>query len=1056
MKDFTHLHVHSHYSLLDGLSKIDELVERVKELGMDAVALTDHGVMYGAVEFYKAARKNNIKPIIGCEIYTAQERMHQKRPNVDNKRYHLVLLAKNKKGYENLVKLVTKAHLEGFYYKPRIDDVLLEKHSEGLIGMTACIQGEIPRLLLSNRLEQAKKKALKYQKIFGEGNFFLELQDHPGIKEQAKANKRLKKLSRSLDIPLVATNDSHYLRPEDKEAQDILMLINTGADKNDPERLTMLSDDFSIRPGEEMAEAFKDTPEATKNTKKINEKCDLTLELGEPILPSFNPPGEEKPEEYLERLCEKGKKERYGDDLPEGFDERLKKELSVINSMGFCNYFLIVQDLITWAKEQGIAVGPARGSAGGCLVSYLVGITDIDPLKYNLLFERFLNKARVSMPDIDIDFADTRRDEVIEYVREKYGEDKVAQIITFGTMAARGVIRDVGRALGYSYDYCDKVAKMIPFGSTLKQTLENVSEFKRFYRESDKAKELIDYGKKLEGVARHASTHACAVVISREPLEKIVPLQHPTQDEKAVVTQYDMHGAQDLGLLKMDFLGLKNLTMIERTVDLVEKRHGEKLDPSSFPLNDEKTFKLIRKGKTTSVFQLESSGMKRYLQELEPSEFEDIVAMLALYRPGPLQFIPTYIKRKHGEEKVTYLHPDLEPILKETYGIMVYQEQLMHLARKLAGFTLSEADILRKAVGKKIKSLLNKQKEKLISGMTENRVKKETAEEIWNWILPFAQYGFNKSHSAAYAKISWQTAYLKAHYPLEYMTSVLTVEDADTERAAFLIDECKNMDLKVLKPDINESYENFTALGKDKIRFGLSAVKNVGERAVEEIVSERKENGPFRSISDFVSRVGGKTLNKKTMESLIMAGAFDKLEERNKLIHNLPKLLKWGRRKQRFKAQGQKSLFINGGTSSPEKLRLEDVPPATKKDKLKWEKELLGLYISSHPLEEVKKILDEKTFPIEKIEKYIKKRVRIGGIISRIRKILTKNGNPMMFATLEDKTGEVDVVVFPGALKRNSESLAEDKIVLMSGRVDRRRGKPQLICEKVEEIVDEG
>ncbi len=1052
-KKFTHLHVHSHYSLLDGLSKIPDLVDYVKKLGMDSTALTDHGVLYGAVEFFKEAKNKGIKPIIGCEMYIACDGMHNKRANIDDKRYHLVLLVKNKKGYENLVKLVTKAHLEGFYYKPRIDDQLLAEHSEGLIAMTACIQGEVPRLVLRNRMEQAEKKALQYQQMFGPGNFYLELQRHPSIKEQAKANKGLMKISRKHGIPLVATNDSHYLSPEDAEAQDILMLINTNADRNDAERLTMISGDFSIRSPERMAEDFKETPEAIENTQKIKEACRFEFDLGKTIIPGFKAPKKMSNRDYLEKLCRQGIQKRYDSDYPKGLDKRLEEELSVINSMGFTDYFLIVQDLTRWAKKQNIAVGPGRGSAGGCLVSYLLGITNIDPLKYGLIFERFLNKGRVSMPDIDLDFADTRRDEVINYVREKYGRDKVAQIITFGTMAARGVIRDVGRALGYSYSYCDRAAKMIPFGFTLKKTLNKVSEFKSLYDRDEKAKKLIDFGQKLEGVARHASTHACAVVMSKEPLNRVVPLQYSSQNDKTVVTQYEMHSSEDIGLLKMDFLGLKNLTIIEKTIDLVQKIHGQEIELDSLPLDDEKTFNLMQEAKTTCVFQLESGGMKRYLKLLKPTQFSDITAMVALYRPGPIELIPKYIRRKHGKEEVEYLHPKLEPILEETYGIMVYQEQLLQMAQKLAGFSLSEADILRKAVGKKIKSLLKKQEKKFINGCLKNKVSKEVAERLWKLILPFARYGFNKAHAAAYATIAYQTAYLKAHYPVEFMAAVFASENADVERTAFLIEECRSMGIQVLPPDINESFENFTVVSEDKIRFGLEAVKNVGSAVVEEIVSERKENGPFKSIAEFVTRVNSRSLNKKSMESLIKAGVFDRLEERNKILSNLENLLRWSRKQHSSKINGQRSLFGSSKKFNSD-IRLKEAPPATKKERLQWEKELLGLYVSSHPLEKFANKLKEKAFPIAEIGHYVTRRVRVGGIISRTKKILTKNGNPMLFATVEDRTDKIEVVVFPNSLRRHSKHLHEEKVVLISGKVDMRDGTPKIICEEVEELED--
>ncbi|MGD0577032.1 MAG: DNA polymerase III subunit alpha, partial [Candidatus Staskawiczbacteria bacterium] len=825
MPKFTHLHVHSHYSLLDGLPKIDELLDYAKELGMDSVALTDHGVMYGAIEFYKKAKAKGIKPIIGCEVYTAFERLADKRPNVDSKRNHLILLAKNEQGYRNLVKLVSIAHLEGFYYKPRIDDAVLEKYCEGLIGLSACIQGKIPRLLLSNKLEEAEELATKYEKWFGKGNFYLELQHHANIPEQASANKKLAELSKKTGIPLVCTNDIHYLRKDDAEAQDILMLINTGADANDPERLSMTQDNFSMKSPEQMAEEFKDYPEALENTQKIAEMCNVTIELGKTKLPTFPLPEGKTAEEYLEEICWAGIEKRYGKNPDQKVTDRLKYELSIVAKTGFAGYFLIVQDFVNWAKQNRIVVGPGRGSAGGSIVSYLSGITNVDPLKHDLLFERFLNPERISMPDIDMDFADRRRDEVIKYVAEKYGADHVAQIITFGTMAARAVIRDVGRALQYTYSYCDQMAKLIPMGMDLAETLEKVDEFKEKYEVDPMAKKLIDLGKKLEGVARHASTHACGVVISAEPLTNSVPLQRPRDSEDGVITQYEGHSIEDLGLLKMDFLGLKNLTIIEDTLARIYVLHNNlKIDLDKIPDDDPKTFELLQQALTTSVFQLESDGMKRYLKELVPTTFEDITAMVALYRPGPMQFIPDYIERKHDKSKIVYIHPKLEPILRDTYGVCIYQEQLMKIAQEVCGFTLGEADVLRKAVGKKIKELLDAQESKFVEGATKNGASKKVAEELWQWILPFASYGFNKSHSAAYATIAYQTAYLKAHYPVEFMASVLTSERADVERISFLIDECKKMNVEVLAPNINESLKNFTVVeGKNQIRFGLLA-----------------------------------------------------------------------------------------------------------------------------------------------------------------------------------------------------------------------------------------
>jgi DNA polymerase-3 subunit alpha len=1054
MTKFTHLHVHSHYSLLDGLSKIDELLDCVKENGMDSVAVTDHGAIYGAVEFYKKAKKKGVKPIIGCEAYLALESMQEKRPNIDNRRYHLVLLVKNEKGYKNLVKLITKSYLEGFYYKPRIDEDILSQYSEGLIGLSACIMGKIPQLILKKKFDEAKKTALKYQDIFGKGNFYLEMQHHPNLENQKIVNEGVAKLSKELDIPLVATNDCHYLRPEDSEAQDILMLINTGADPNDPERLTMEADDFSLRLPEKMAEDFKEFPEAIENTQKIADKCNFEFKLGETKLPHFKTPNGKTLDEYMKDLCMEGIKKKFGDNPGKEILDRLNYELEMIKKMGFSSYFLIVQDFVNWAKEKRIVVGPGRGSVGGSLVAYVLGITNIDPIKYNLLFERFLNPDRISMPDIDLDFTDRRRNEVIEYVAEKYGRNKVAQIITFGTMAARAAIRDVGRALNYEYNYCDKVAKMIPFGSTLDETLAKIAEFRQLYETDERAEKLINFAKKMEGVARHASTHACGVVISKDPLDNIVPLQHPTQDDNTIVTQFEMHAIEDIGLLKMDFLGLKNLTIIEDTLARIYTVQNKKINIENIPLDDKKTYELLQKGETIGVFQLESTGFQRYLKQLKPTEFEDIIAMVALYRPGPMSFIPEYIARKKGERKVEYLHPKLKDVLNKTYGICIYQEQLMLIAQKLAGFTLSEADILRKAVGKKIKELLMEQKEKLVKGMEKNGIEPRIAKEIWEWILPFASYGFNRSHSCAYSMIAYQTAYLKTHFPIEFMSALLTSEKADVERIGFLISECKKMGIEILPPDVNESWRNFTVIpGKNQIRFGLFAIKNVGENIVETIIQERKKQGPFKSIDDFILRIHSKDLNKKSLESLIKAGVFDRLSERNLLLFNLERLLDYSRENQKIAVTGQKGLFER--IESKNEIRLQPIEPAGKKERLAWEKELLGLFVSSNPLEDVRSILEKKATKISELTPaMLNRRVRLGGIISKVKKIITKTGRPMLFMNLDDLSDRIEVVVFPSVMEENNTAFQENKIVLISGRLDRRNDSNKLICESIEEILE--
>lgn len=1055
MPKFTHLHVHSHYSLLDGLPKIDELLDYVQELGMDSVALTDHGVLYGAVEFYKKAKARGLKPIIGSELYVALEHRHQRRPHIDDKRHHLVLLVKDETGYRNLIQLVTQAHLEGFYYKPRVDEELLAKHGKGLICLSACLQGKIPKLILAGKIQEAEQTALKYQSIFGPGNFYLELQDHPNLAEQKKANQGIIALARKTGIPLIATQDSHYLKSEDAQAQDILMLINTGADKNDPERLTMKGDDFSLKSPQIMIESFKKVPEAIENTQKIVENCSFELELGQTKLPSFPLPKGEKTNSYLRKLCLEGLKKRVAA-IDKPMQERLDYELEMIEKTGFASYFLIVQDFVNWAKEQKIVVGPGRGSVAGSLVAYALNITDINPLKYDLIFERFLSLGRISMPDIDLDFTDTRRDEVIEYVAQKYGRDRVAQIITFGTMASRAVIRDVGRALGYSYGYCDQIAKLIPMYFSLDKTLKRVAEFRNVYQTDEQAKTLIDLAKKLEGVARHASTHACGVVIAAEPLSDIVPLQHPTQNDRAIVTQYEMHSVEDIGLLKMDFLGLRNLTIIENALKLIKKLRQQEIDLAQIPYDDEKTYQLLQKAEVIGIFQLESGGMRRYLQQLKPTGFEDIMAMIALYRPGPMELIPQYISRKHHREKIEYLHPKLEPILKNTYGIGIYQEQMMQIARDLAGYSLSEADTLRKAIGKKIKSLLDEQQEKLTSGMIKNGIDQVIAEKIWQLFPPFARYGFNRAHTASYATIAYQTAYLKTHFPIEFMTAVLSAEKQDLERTAFLIDECRKIKIDVLAPSINESFENFTVTSENQIRFGLLAIKNVGHNVVKAIVEERKRKGFFSSLTDFISRLQPKDLNKKSLESLIKSGALDALGERNQLLQNLGRILESARELQKQKADGQRGLFDASNHVNPVSLVLKSVEPASKKEKLRWEKELLGLYVTSHPLEDFKALLEAKVAPITEVAaELLGQRVKIGGMISRIKRIITRSGKPMLFITLEDQTDKIEVIAFPNVVERNAELFQEDKIVFVAGRVDGRNGAPKLICEEIEEIVEE-
>ncbi len=1052
--NFTHLHVHSHYSILDGLPKIDELLDYLKQNQMDSVALTDHGVLYGSVEFYQKAKKQGIKPIIGSEVYMAYEDMEMKRANVDNKIYHLILLVKNDAGYKNLSKLVTEAHLKGFYYKPRIDEKLLEKHSEGLIALSGCIQGKIPQYILSEKIEEAKELALRYKEIFGEDSFYLEIQNHPNIPEQEKVNEKLIAFSKELKIPLVATCDSHYLKPEDAEIQDILMSINTGTSINDPDRVSLRGDDFSLKTKEEMINLFKETPEAIENTQKIKDLCNFDFSLGKPMLPKFDLPKGKTAESYLTEIAQKELKKYYGPEKIKGAQERLDYELGIINSTGFASYFLIVQDFVNWAKENHIVVGPGRGSAGGSITSYILKITNIDPLQYDLIFERFLNpgRAKVSMPDIDLDFADNRRAEVIEYIAKKYGKESVAQIITFGTMAAKAAIRDTGRAMGYEYSYCDRVAKLVVFGESLAESMENNIEFRKLYNTDPKAEKLIDAAIKLEGVVRHASTHACGVVIGDQPLPNKVPLQHSSQDDNSVVTQYEMHAIEDLGLLKMDILGLKNLTIIEDTLKKIYAVHKKNIDIENLTLDDQETFQLLKQGATNGVFQLESSGFQKYLKQLQPTNIEDIIAMVSLYRPGPMQYIPTYINRKNGKEEIKYLHPDLKPILESTYGVCVYQEQVMRIAQEMAGYTMTEADTLRKAIGKKIEDLMASQKKKFSEGLQQNGYTEELGEEIWSWITPFAQYSFNKSHAAAYAQVAYQTAYLKTHYPEEFMSSLLTADQKNLERLGFLMNECSRMKIQVLPPDVNESFTFFSVVpNQKKIRFGLAAIKNVGSKLVEEIVEDRKTNGKYKSINDFLSRIHSRNLNKKSLESLAKAGAFETLMERNQILKNMERILEYAKENREKESNGQGGLFETSTEYSSE-IHLEEKPEAKEQEKLQWEKELLGLFITGHPLDRYQEKLKE-AMSIDNAKRQMSdKRVRIGGIISETKIINTKKGDQMMFFTLRDKNSAIEIIVFPETFQKHRLLLESGNVVFVSGKVSHRDENPKIIAEIVKNV----
>lgn len=1069
---FVHLHVHSHYSLLDGLTKIDELIQAAKDDGAEALALTDHGVMYGAVEFYEKCNQAGIKPIIGMEAYLAPNSRHDKITKADESNYfHLILLAKNIEGYKNLIKLTTSAHLEGFYYRPRVDWEILEKYHNGLIAMTACLGGEIPHLILAGKSDKAKKRILEYNTLFGQGNFYLEIQAHPELAGQDEVNKKLIELSRELNVPLAATNDSHYLKKEDEEAQDVLLCLQNKKKKEDRDRMNMTGVNYSLRPAREMIEAFKDAPEAIENTAKIAEMCDLEIKLGNIQLPHFEVPAGYDGNSYLRKLCEDGLMKRYGKNYNEAdkeTKERMDFELSVIAKMGWPSYFLIVADFVNWAKRNKIVVGPGRGSAAGSLVCYLTGVTNIDPLKYNLLFERFLNPDRISMPDIDMDFADARRDEVIKYVEEKYGHDHVAQIITFGTMAARAAVRDVGRVLNYPYDYCDRLAKMIPMFAKINEAVKNVAELKEIYKNEEAARKILDYARKLEGVARHASTHACGVVITKEPLTEYVPLQYASSSDRTIVSQYSLHPIEDLGLLKMDFLGLKNLTIIEDAIKIIKNTRGIDIDIENIPLDDKNTYGLFQEGETTGVFQFESSGMRRYLKELKPTEFEDIIAMVALYRPGPMEWIHDYISGKHKKKKPVYLHPKLEPILAKTYGVAIYQEQVMQIARDLAGFTMAEADVLRKAMGKKIAKLLVEQKKKFIDGCVKNGVPSQLGEKVFSFIEPFAGYGFNRSHAACYALIAYQTAYLKAHWPAEFMAALLTGDQQDIDRIAIEIEECRHMGMEVSRPDINQSFGSFTVVtsGTEKnaivsaseevktIRFGLKAVKNVGGHIAEAIIKERKINGPYKDISDLLERVTDKDLNKKSLESLIKSGALDSLGERGQLLGNIDNFLNFNKEAARRQASQQTSLFVDAPILNLSgKIKLLPAAPAGKQEKLSWEKELLGVYITEHPFSDYKKYLAGLAVPMAELPSRPREELTIvAGVIASIKKIMTRTNESMLFVKIEDTSGNVELLVFPSLLKDTPHVWQEGRAVICQGRISDKDLEIKILVNKAAEL----
>lgn len=1067
-RDFTHLHVHTEFSLLDGSAKIKELVKRCKELGMDSLAITDHGVMYGCIDFYKACKAEGIKPVIGCEVYVASKSRFDKEASEDNFYYHLVLLAKDNKGYSNLTKMVSYGFTEGFYKKPRIDFELLEKYHEGIIALSACLAGPVARTVLRVGYDRAKEMALKYSSLFGE-DFYLELQDH-GMAEQKQVNQALMRIHEETGIPLVATNDSHYIRAEDAEAHDILLCIQTGVTINTPNRMRYEGGQFYLKSPEEMYSLFPYAREACENTVKIADKCNVEFEFNKYKLPRFDVPENYTPLEYLRELCEKGVKERYGE-LSESLKERLDYELETISSMGFVDYFLIVWDFIKYAKDNGIAVGPGRGSAAGSIVAYSLRITDIDPIKYNLIFERFLNPERVTMPDIDIDFCYERRQEVIDYVIKKYGSEQVAQIITFGTMAAKNAIRDVTRALDLPYSEGDRIAKMIPndLHITIADALKKNPEFKSIYDNEEQVKRVVDMSMKLEGLPRHTSTHAAGVIISDKPVVEYVPLNLNVKDG-SVTTQYIMTTCEELGLLKMDFLGLRTLTVIQNAFNEVNRKYGTKLNGDNIDYNDREVYDLISSGKTQGVFQLESPGMTSFMKELKPDSIDDIIAGISLYRPGPMDFIPQYIKGKNDRNNVTYTHPLLEPILKETYGCIVYQEQVMQIVRELAGYSLGRSDMVRRAMSKKKVDVMAREREKFINGDDEvpgcvaKGIKSEIANEIFDEMTDFAKYAFNKSHAACYAVVAYQTAWLKCHYPAEFMAALMTSVIGNPDKVSAYIGTCKQMGIKVLPPDINRGFGNFSTCSEG-ILFCLSAVKSVGRQVIDDIVNEREKKGRFVSLSDFINRMY-ESINSRAIENLILCGAFDSMGGKRSQYMNIYASLYDGvRNNARNNIAGQMDLFgmNDGGEENKNNIdNLPDMDEFSDKYKFSKEKEILGVYVSGNPLDKywnkLKKYISRVTtdFPVEAEDFNDKNKVAdresvvIAGFISSVVTKFTKNNKVMAFITVEDIFGAIEVIIFPDTFNKFSYILKEEEIVIIKGRASIAEDQPsKVICEEL-------
>ncbi|MGB9886621.1 MAG: DNA polymerase III subunit alpha [Moorellales bacterium] len=1056
--NFVHLHLHSEYSLLDGACRLEKAVAEAARQNMPALAITDHGVMYGVADFYRLAKQQGIKPILGAEVYVARRSRFDRQGQEEQSPFHLVLLARDYRGYQNLLRLVSRAYLEGFYYKPRVDRELLAEHREGLIALSACLAGEIPALFLKGREEEAVAAASWYREVFGPENFFLELQDHE-LAEQKRANRFLVDLARRLDLPLVATNDVHYLKREDATLHDVLLCIQTGKTLEDSKRLEFPTQEFYFKTGEEMARIFAEVPEALANTLAIAERCQVELPFGRLHLPHYPVPEGHTAESYLRHLCLEGLKER-GLLHREEYRRRLEYELEVIFKMGFAGYFLVVWDLVNFAHREGILTGPGRGSAAGSLVAYALGITQIDPLRYDLLFERFLNPERVSMPDIDIDFCFERRGEVLDYLTRRYGGDRVAQIITFGTMAARAAIRDVGRVLNLPLSEVDRLAKLVPaeLGISLDRALEESPELRQAYEGDDRVRQLLDFARALEGTPRHASTHAAGVVIAPEPLVNFLPLQK--SPDGPVTTQFAMHVIEELGLLKMDVLGLRTLTVIGDTLKLIAQSGQQPPDLDNLSLEDPKTYALLSSGESVGVFQLESSGMRTLLRSLRPERFEDLVALVALYRPGPLGsgMVEDFIRRKHGQVEVKYLHPSLEPILRDTYGVILYQEQVMRIASELAGFTLGEADLLRRAMGKKKPEVLAAQRSRFLEGAIARGVDRETAAQIFDLMEYFAGYGFNRSHSAAYALVAYQTAYLKANYPVQFMAALLTSVRNHPDKVPVYIEECRRLGIEILPPDVNASLADFSIAG-NAIRFGLAAVKNVGEGAIESILRARAD-GPFGSLADFCRRVDLRQVNKRVIESLIRCGAMDSLGAgRARLLAGLDACLEAGQRRQEDRLRGQLSLFdlASGREELASEVELPEVPEYSPQELLAMEKEMLGFYVSGHPLAEYRKQLAVHTnYSLAELGQVEEGTVvKVGGLVGQVRRLTTKRNEVMAAVVLEDTTGTVEVLVFPRLLESAREFLQSGQVVIVEGRTDGAEEGVKILADRVRPLPRE-